>query len=368
MTTSTGCNDNDYQVVPCYGERLCPDKINSHAILSYYTSGNLGHPKEIRFSRADWNMCVQHRADYLRQLGIQRGEIVAVMISFGPWFSGDNIHDALLQLGAIVLPVGIHLAHRGGAERLMKHLGVSTIITTPSLALALADTSINYQIKKIVLIGEHSSTALKNCLSRKLQAKVTSLYAATEAIIGFEDPMDPSLYCWDPKYLDLHVITSSGDITQTGKGELLVTKKYGDASPIKEYRLGDIVELFPAGNNNFPKLCFLGRIGHAFTLSTGVKVSRAQLDRFLDDLELPIERAHFSVQHLNNGTDTIEILLTTNAPFSSQQICDSFCNLTFEITDLVSYRALHIYATRDTLLSNEVRKRKITISENPWQL
>lgn len=372
MTTATDCNGNECQVAPSYGVKLYSDNINSHlsspAILSYYTSGNLGHPKEVCFSRADWKTCVQHRADYLQQMGIQRGETVATMISFGPWFSGDNIHDALLQLGTRVLPVGIHPAHRSGAERLMRHLGVSTIITTPSLALALADTCNAPKVKKIILIGENATTDLKNRISQKLQAKVKSLYAATEAIIGFEDPADPSLYCWDPNYLDLHIITSSGDVALTGKGELLVTKKYGDASPIKAYRLGDIVELFPAGNDNFPKLRFLGRTGHAFSLSTGVEVSRAQLDRFLDDLELPIKRAHFSVQHLNNGTDTIEILLATNTPFSSQQICVSFCNLTLDIADLAACGALHISATRNTLLLNDVRKRKITISENPWQL
>lgn len=372
MRAVVGCNGSDYQSTCSCGETLCSDNLNpqlSHrAILSYYTSGNLGYPKKICFSPADWKMCVQHRADYLQQLGVQRGETVATMISFGPWFSGDNIHDALLQLGARVLPVGIHPAHRGGAKRLMQHLGVSTIITTPSLALALSDTSNTPQIKKIILIGENATAELKDRLSQRLQARVTSLYAATEAIIGFEDPSDPSLYCWDPQYLDLRIVTASGAFAQTGRGELLVTKKYGQATPIREYRLGDIVELLPANNSNFPKLRFLGRAGHAFSLSTGVEVSRAQLDRFLDNLELPIEQAHFSVQHLKNGTDSIDILLETQACFIPEKILRSFTNISLDIADLSACGALQINIDQKKIFPLENRKRKIIITETPWQL
>ena len=372
MITATGCNGSNYQAIHSCEKTSCPDNIkpqlSQHALLAYSTSGNLGHPKEICFSLADWKLCVQHRADYLQQLGVQRGEAVATMISFGPWFSGDNLHEALLQLGTRVLPVGIHPAHRDGAARLMQHLGVSTIITTPSLAFSLEKVSNISHLEKIILIGENATTELKDRLSQKLQARVTSLYAATEAIIGFEDPADPTLYCWDPKYLDLRVVTTSGAVSQTGKGELLVTKKYGQTTPIKEYRLGDIVELFPSDKSDFPKLRFLGRTGHAFSLSTGVEISRVQLDRFLDNLELPIGRVHLSVQHLKNGTDSVDILLGTKASIIPEKILQYFTNISLDIADLSACGALQINIGQEKNSSLENRKRQITITETPWQL
>ncbi len=341
--------------------------LRDHAILSYSTSGNLGEPKEVSFSATDWQLSVEQRARYLRRLGVRNGDVVATMISFGPWFSGDNIHDALLHLGTRVLPVGIHPAHRRGAVRLMRHLDVSTIITTPSLARTLAGTPAALSLKQVILIGENATVELKRYLGRQLHTRITSLYAATEAIIGFEDPDDPALYCWDPDYLELSVTGGQGGPVQEGVGELLVTRKFGQATTIHNYRLGDIVELLPAGSRGYPRLRFLGRAGHAFTLATGIEVSRAQLERFLDSLGSPVSRAHFSVHHQEDGTDVVEILLQTSEPVGPIRVRDHFCQISLDIADLFSCGALRILVRSDNTPPGVIRKRKLSFAEAPWQ-
>ncbi len=61
----------------------------------------------------------------------------------------------------------------------------------------------------------------------------------------------------------------------------VVTRRYGEALPLLRYPLGDRVELI-AGDNDGPRFRYLGRSGHGFGLIGGVKVSRSQLESFLD--------------------------------------------------------------------------------------
>ena len=76
--------------------------------------------------------------------------------------------------------------------------------------------------------------------------------------------------------------------------------------PLLRYPLNDLVELAPdtAGG---PQFRYLGRSGHGFGLASGVKVGRAQLDRFLDGIASPIYKAHFTVEHAPEG-DRLHIL------------------------------------------------------------
>ncbi len=74
-----------------------------HSGLAFFSSSSTGTPKRIPFSADDWEQSVRHRADCLAALGLGERHLAAVLLPFGPWFSGDNISDALLRLGARML-------------------------------------------------------------------------------------------------------------------------------------------------------------------------------------------------------------------------------------------------------------------------
>lgn len=94
------------------------------ASLVYFSSGSTGRPKRIAFSEEDWKWSVAHRAECLSALGVGSQHTAAVMMPFGPWFSGDHVSEALLSLGATVLPVGMYGPHMPGVLRLMAELQV----------------------------------------------------------------------------------------------------------------------------------------------------------------------------------------------------------------------------------------------------
>ncbi len=336
-------------------------------MVSYFSSGTTGSPKQVTFSGEDWAACVAHRADYLQRIGVKAGDSVALMISFGPWFSGDNITEALLQIGARVMPLGIHPGHILAAGELIRNLRLTTIITTPSLAMTLADADRLPEQGRLVLVGESVSPILRKQLSARKGLEITSLYAASEAIIGYEDPEDPGIYRWDPKYLHLEVQTEDGQIAQEGVGPLLLTRRYGTAMRFQRHLLGDIVELLPVTGNSMPGLRFLGRKGHGFGLTTGVQVSRASIESFLDETGLPVKSADISVNHGEDGRDLVRITLETSRKFSPEPVKKLFAAMSLELSDLSDngYLSIEVEARPATALGG---KRFLSISERPWQL
>lgn len=96
------------------------------AAITYFSSGTTGTPKPISYGEQDWQDTVGHRADLLRGVGVRGGDTVAVVLPFGPWFSGDNITDALVALGARVLPAGMYAPHLPAIARLVGWTGADT--------------------------------------------------------------------------------------------------------------------------------------------------------------------------------------------------------------------------------------------------
>lgn len=335
--------------------------------LGYFSSGSGGDPKQVFFDESDWRASVAHRADCLRALGLGAGEVAAVALPFGPWFSGDHLTDALLAIGARVLPTGIHGAHLPGIARLLERIGATALVATPTTALALSAAGAPQKLRHLITVGE----ALPENLSARLEdaygIRPRALFAASEAILGFADLDFPDFFHWDPDRLHLEVLRDDGGICNRGVGELLVTRRYGTATPILRYRLGDRVELNPAASGR-PLFRHLGRTGHAFSLATGVAVSRAQLDAFLDQLGCWVGRVDCHVYHGDDGRDTLAMRLEGGSSLpAAEEIKRCFETLTPEVTDLIACGYLTVMVKRERAKLPE-GKRRFYIDEGPWRL
>lgn len=237
-------------------------------------------------------------------------------------------------------------------------------MTTPSLALALANQGARFSLQRLVLVGEHVGSALRRGIAASYGIPPVSLYAASEVVLGYQDPHDPALYRWDPERLYLEVLRD-GRAFEHGTGELIVTRRYGRATPLVRYRLGDLVDLLP-GLSPLPALRFLGRTGHAFSLATGVKVSCEQIDRFLDGLPYRVSEASFCIQHQELGTDAVYVLLGTDEEIDRAAIKARFESLTLEIADVVASGYLDVSVSSH--VASVRTKRRIVIEESPWRL
>jgi len=333
--------------------------------LCYFTSSSTGAPKRVAFSSRDWQQTIVHRADCLAELGLGKDHLATVALPFGPWFSGDNLCESLLQLGARVLPASLYGPHLPGMACLMANVGANALITTPSIAHSMTRFPAPGLLDKLILVGEAASPSIRGRLTNHFGVVPQCLYAASEAVLGAEVQDQPGVFHWDPERLYLEVLTPQGSIVEKGIGELLVTRRYGDAMPLLRYPLNDRVELLPDAKDG-PLFRYLGRSGHAFGLATGVKVRRAQLERFLDEIPGLIHAAHFIVEHTPES-DRLQIILGGSGPLPEPaDVCNRFINSSLDVADAHRCGFLTIAAK---LHDAPVRaKRQLRITEAPWNL
>lgn len=329
------------------------------ASLVYLSSGSTGQPKAVSYTEPDWRDGVAHRAECLTETGVRAGDTAAVVLPFGPWFSGDQVCDALVKLGVRVLPVGHYGPHLPAAARLMAALDTSVLVTTPSLAY-LMPREIPH-LRLVILLGERCPSGLRGSLQACFGgARIRSIYAASEAIIGPDTAAALDTYSWDHQRLHLEVLDANGRVHERGEGELLVTRRRGEATPLVRYRLGDRVELNPGS------LRFLGRIGHAFTLASGVKVGRRHLEEILDALDHPVSEARFRVEHRPAG-DWLRVHLRSPAQeLCSKMVEQALLNGNMDLADAVASGHVHlqIYCEQGQARA----KRRLVFEEYPWAL
>ena len=329
------------------------------ATLVYLSSGSTGQPKAVAYTESDWRHGVFHRAECLAAAGVRAGDTAAVVLPFGPWFSGDQICDALVTLDARVLPVGHYGPHLPAAARLMAALDTRVLVTTPSLAYLISRET--PRMRLVILLGERCPPALHRSLQTRFGgAHIRSIYAASEAIIGPNVAGGRDVYSWDQDRLHLEVLDTNGRISDRGEGELLVTRRHGEATPLVRYRLGDRVDLNPGS------VRFLGRIGHAFTLASGVKVGRRHLEELLDGLGHPVSEARFRVEHRPAG-DLLQVHLRSPVHgLRPKAIETALLNGNLDLADAVASDHVHLQVQCD--YGPAGAKRRLLVEEYPWSL
>ncbi len=328
------------------------------AALVYLSSGSTGHPKAVAYTERDWRNGVSHRAECLSAVGVRPADTAAVVLPFGPWFSGDQVCDALVSLGVRVLPVGHYGPHLPAAACLMATLGTTVMVTTSSLAYLMPPET--PRMRLVVLLGERCPAPLRRALQDRFGAEVRSIYAASEAIIGPDLDEGVEAYAWNRDRLHLEILDAEGRVHDQGQGELLVTRRMGEATPLIRYRLGDWVEL---GSG---RLRLLGRIGHAFTLASGVKVTRRRLEEILDGLGHPIAEARFRIEHRPAG-DLLQVHLQSPVRgLRPEAVEAALLDGDLDLADAVASGHVRLQVRCDHGTARA--KRRLVVEEYPWSL
>lgn len=331
--------------------------------LVYQSSGTTGTPKTIAYSRTEWEQAVRARAWCLQELGVSAGHRVALALPFGPWFSGDNISDALVHLDAMVLPCGLYEPHLRGLGNLVRSMAFDTLITTPSIARALLVHEGISAIKWLITVGEALPTALRAELETGFGCRISSLFACSEGVIGYRIEDNKQAYTWNPEFVHLEVVREDGAIASVGTGELLLTVRHRHLQPVMRLALGDLVTLEER------QFIFHGRKGHAFTLATGVKVARADLEAFLDSLPFNVSEAIFQLEHAADGKDHLSITLHTDSrKDASEKALAILLANNMDIRDAMVSGLVRIDVKCHPHTNKMVRKRHIAYTEAPWCL
>ena len=243
-TTKTDLRDN----YP-YGLLAVPmdDIVRVHA-----SSGTSGKPTVVAYTKNDldmWSDCV---ARLIVAAGDKKSDVVQISFGYGLFTGALGLHQGWEKVGASVIP-----ASSGNTERqvmLMKDLGATALVATPSYGLYISEVMEKMGIKKedlklrIGLFGsEASSPEMHKELQDKLGVFPTDNYGLSE-IIGPGVSGECEYKCgmhinedhFYPEIIDRETLMPVAD----GEwGELVITTLTKEGLPMLRYRTKDITRL-----------------------------------------------------------------------------------------------------------------------------
>ncbi|MEG1509003.1 MAG: phenylacetate--CoA ligase [Clostridia bacterium] len=243
-TTKTDLRDN----YP-YGLKAVDmkDIVRIHA-----SSGTSGKPTVVFYTKNDlemWSDCV---ARIICAAGGTKQDIVQIAFGYGLFTGALGLHQGWEKVGAAVVPIS-----SGNTERqvmMIKDLGVTALVATPSYALYIAEVMEKLGIKKedtklrIGLFGSEASTPeMHRELQDKLGVFPTDNYGLSE-IIGPGVSGECEYKCgmhinedhFYPEIVDCNTLQPVAD----GEwGELVITTLTKEGLPMLRYRTKDITRL-----------------------------------------------------------------------------------------------------------------------------
>lgn len=232
-----------------YGLLAVPmsDIVRVHA-----SSGTSGKPTVVAYTQDDLNMWSDCMARLIVAAGGNKDDVVQISFGYGLFTGALGLHQGFEKIGAAVVP-----ASSGNTERqvmLLKDLGVTALVATPSYGLYIAEVMDKLGIKKdemklrIGLFGsEASSPEMHAELQERLGLIPTDNYGLSE-IIGPGVSGECLSKCgmhinedhFYPEIVDPNTLKPVAD----GEwGELVLTTLTKQGMPMIRYRTKDITRL-----------------------------------------------------------------------------------------------------------------------------
>ena len=219
------------------------------------SSGTTGKPVVVGYSRGDINTWTELTARVAAAAGVQRGDLVQMAFPYGMSTGGWGMHYGIERIGATIIPAG-----SGRTERhlvMMQDFGTTTLVSTPSYALFLAEQSeelgIDFESLKLRLGlfgGEPCSDRMKAEIEAKLGLRATDNYGLSEVMgpgVAGECECACGLHVNEDHLLVEVVDPASGEPLEYGEeGELVITTLTKEAFPVLRYRTHDLTTLDPS--------------------------------------------------------------------------------------------------------------------------
>ena len=232
-----------------YGLLAVPmdDIVRVHA-----SSGTSGKPTVVAYTKNDldmWSDCV---ARLIVAAGGRKSDVVQISFGYGLFTGALGLHQGWEKVGASVIP-----ASSGNTERqvmLMKDLGATALVATPSYGLYISEVMERMGLKKedfklrIGLFGsEASSPEMHQELQNKLGVFPTDNYGLSEIIgpgVSGECEFKCGMHINEDHFYPEIVDRDTLEPLQDGEwGELVITTLTKEGLPMLRYRTKDITRL-----------------------------------------------------------------------------------------------------------------------------
>ena len=241
------------------------------AIRYHTTSGTTGRtPLRVLDSTKDWQWIAEMWCYGIWGFGVRPSDVVLFAFSYGTFIGFWGAHYACEKIGCLVLPSGGGTSE--GRVKSILDLGVTTLCSTPTYALRLAQTAAEMgvdlardsQLEKVVVSGESGGSipAVKRQLESTLGAKVSDMAGMTEigTIMIFECANQPGgTHIIEDNFIE-ETIEHDGErpLPYGERAERVVTSLGRGFIPLIRYRTKDLVVKIPHSS------CACGRTGDIY--------------------------------------------------------------------------------------------------------
>ena len=303
-----------------YGLLAVPmdDIVRIHA-----SSGTSGKPTVVAYTKNDLDMWSDCMARLIVAAGGRKSDIVQIAFGYGLFTGALGLHQGWEKIGATVVP-----ASSGNTERqimLMKVLGVTALVATPSYALYIAEMMDKLGYKRedfklrIGLFGSEASSAEMHAeLARKLGVLPTDNYGLSEIIgpgVSGECTLKCGMHINEDHFLCECLDRETFEPIAEGEyGELVITTLSKEGLPMIRYRTKDITRITKEPckcGRTFARMDRIIGRSDDMLIIRGVNVFPTQIEGVL--LNIPEVGGNYEIIVTREGyMDCLEILVEVN--------------------------------------------------------
>ncbi|MDD6312635.1 MAG: phenylacetate--CoA ligase [Firmicutes bacterium] len=282
------------------------------------SSGTTGKPTVVGYTQKDLDMWTDCVARLCVAAGATEDDVAQICFGYGLFTGALGLHYGLERIGATVIP-----SSSGNTEKqlmLMQDLGTTTLISTPSYSLYMAEVAHDMGKKRedfklrLGLFGSEGCTEeMRDKLEEVWGLFVTDNYGMSELVgpgVAGECIYRCGQHIAEDYFLPEIIDSDSGKVKARGEqGELVVTTLSKEAFPLLRYRTKDISRL------NYDKcecgrtMCRMdkvrGRVDDMLKIK-GVNVFPSQIETVLMNFK-EISPNYQIVVTTNNYMDSLEV-------------------------------------------------------------
>lgn len=284
------------------------------------STGTSGKPTVVVYTANDLDMWTECVARLVVAAGGRKSDVVSIAFGYGLFTGALGLHQGFEKIGATVVPVS-----SGNTERhimLMKDLGTTALVSTPSYALYIAETMEQMGYNKndfklrIGLFGSEASTdEMMQSIQDKLGVFPTDNYGLSEIIgpgVSGECELKCGLHINDDHFYPEIINKDTLEPVADGEyGEMVLTTITKEGMPMLRYRTKDITKLISepceCGRTSVRMAKVIGRSDDMLIIR-GVNVFPSQIEGVL--LAIPEVASHYEiVVKRENYMDILEVLV-----------------------------------------------------------
>lgn len=297
------------------------------------SSGTTGKPIVVAYTKADLNTWTECVARVASAAGVRSKDIAQVAFGYGLFTGGFGLHYGLERVGATVIP-----ASAGNTERqvtMMQDYGTTTLISTPSYALHIAEVGEGMGVDfsalplRVGMFGaEPQSERMRAEIERRLHISATDNYGLSEVMgpgVSGECEAKEGLHINEDHFLVEVIDPETGEHVADGEeGELVFTSLTKEAFPVLRYRTRDISCLVSEPcvcGRSFVRMQKVRRRTDDMFIVRGVNVFPSQVEDVLFRIE-GVQPHYQIILDRDGALDTMEVRVEVEERFFADRMVD----------------------------------------------